>query len=236
MLVSIAFNNPDLVEYQLRLLRKNCLDNYLMLICDNSNNNSRSKEIHEVCKRYKASYIKLPVTLYPEHPSQSHGSAINWTHLNIVRKYKPKVFGILDHDIFPVKKVSIIKRMQQKPLYGVKETKGEKWYLWPGFSFYDNGFLKFKKVDFRPTEGLDTGGSNWQSIYRKLDKNVPIFAKVNLMKVGLGNDKQEDKVQIVDDSWVHLINGSNWAKKDMSTKFDWLEQLVNHKKQVASTV
>ena len=56
----VAFNNDALIEKQIFFLEKNCLDNYKLVIADNSSNLEVSQKIKKLCEKSRINYIKLP--------------------------------------------------------------------------------------------------------------------------------------------------------------------------------
>ena len=58
-LVTIAFNNPLMIEYQIKLLRKNITDKFTHIIADNSSDFEIRTAIHQVCISLNISYMFL---------------------------------------------------------------------------------------------------------------------------------------------------------------------------------
>lgn len=73
----VAFNNKDLIKSQIYFLKKNCLDNYKLVIADNSSNKEVAEKIENICKRNHIDYIKLPENNKLEL-SWSHGYSLNY--------------------------------------------------------------------------------------------------------------------------------------------------------------
>lgn len=228
LLVVIAFNVPDVVELQIKSLKKYLTDDFCYVVADNSTSSNSSKQILRICKRERVSYYKLPPNPFTDvNPSQSHGAALNWAYHNVIKDSKSPVVGTLDHDIFLNKSYSIIKRIGSKTCLGVINRKNSSWYLWPGFCFFKQSAIKDKRIDYFPSPGLDTGGGNWKAFFSKLSSTDCIFLNLKNVSLDGGNNKQRDKIQIIDGSWSHLVNAANWANiEDMSKKEEWLRQLA----------
>lgn len=158
-IVTIAFNKDDLIKKQSELLKKNITDEFSYFVVDNSNSDKDSYRIKTFCLNNKINYFKIPTNPGNYNPSVSHGYAINWAVKNIILKYEIKNFALLDHDIFPIKKYSILNSLNNQIFYGIKQRRTGVWYLWPGFSFFDAYKLKARLIDFKPVKGLDTGGA-----------------------------------------------------------------------------
>ena len=60
---------------------------------------------------------------------------------------------------------------------------------------------------------LDSGGSNYYTIYKNLEKDNLPMCNVTTEQIGEGTNYHNDYIQYIDDCWIHLINGSNWANK-----------------------
>jgi hypothetical protein len=96
-------------------------------------------------------------------------------YYHIIKKRQPRYFGFIDHDLFPIKAISLSQKLESHPVDGHLVQEKNYWYLWAGLCFYQFDFVKNKKMDFLPTKVqniyLDTGGGNWHTIYSKMDVN-----------------------------------------------------------------
>lgn len=220
-LITIAFNNPFLVENQMRLIKKRLVDtNYSHTIADNSSDPSARKEISELCKRENIGYISLPkdyVRIFTKRPSYSHGAAMNWVYYNYIRPRNSAFFGFIDHDLFPIKDYSILEKIKNQDFYGHIKERGRFWYLWAGFCFFKTEKVSSFKLNFFPfiKEGtyLDTGGSNYPALYENYNKETLFFASPAVEEaIREGDDYHADFIHYIDAAWLHSINGSNWKK------------------------
>ncbi len=234
LIISIAFNNSETISIQYSHLVENLEDDFDYLIADNSDKENISYEIKSFCEKNNLSYIRLPKNpLTNIRTSGSHGMALNWCYRNIVKKNKPKYFGLLDHDIFPIKNAGIIKNMKGG-FWGVVRTKKEKWwYFWPGFSFFEYEKIKKYKFNFFPYHAgrdglifLDTGGSNYHSVCKKIGREniseaesviIDIPTKKQLV---IGRDSSQT-FEIIDNKWMH-IRQISWREESFNkmTEFD----------------
>lgn len=236
LLFTISFNKPDLIKYQYRLLKRNIEDEFYYLVADNSTDKNKSKEIEDFCGQERIPFIRLPKNfLKVIGSSYSHAASVNWCYKHVVSDFRPRIFGIIDHDLFPIKSVSISKYLVNQPFYGPLRERGTGWYLSGVMSFYGYEWTKRNgKFDYMPTQVdgqyLDTGGSNWWSYFRSIDKSSLIFPQEELEQFRDGLDYHGDYVQYFDaKNWVHLINGSGWkavaeGKKEWMT--DFLERVA----------
>ncbi len=217
-LATIAFNNPMVIEHQICLVRKYVQGNYNYIVADNSTDKAASQQIKLLCQNANVPYIRLPKNrLGIISASYSHAASLNWVYKKIIKPNRPTYFGFIDHDLFPIRPFCIEEKLKTSPLYGKVVTRENLWYLWAGLCFFRFDTIENKNVDFLPTTiekiYLDSGGGNWNEIYSEFDSTQLPPCEVRLEKLRDGDDYHSDFVQYIDDCWIHLINGSNWANK-----------------------
>ena len=118
------------------------------------------------------------------------------------------------------------------------------WYLWPGWCIFN--FAKFTaRPNFEPIftqkSFLDTGGSNYPRYYNRYDIQAIPFPLVKSLRYkkteGLNRHcdiLHSDYIQIVDESWLHIINGSNYAK--IPGKEDMISRVLSDTAQFWDTI
>jgi hypothetical protein len=201
----IAFEQPWALNWLLRMARKNLSDT-AVIVFDNSRSNSKRMEIEEVCKQNQAPYLALPPNP-TKHVNRSHGMAMTWVYYNVVRAINPRMFGFIDHDLIPVHKVSMAEKMKHQPVYGLLNVgKLDFWFLWAGYCFFDYEITKGKSINFLYdfSRDLDTGGRNWNSLYRHLDRRRLRSAKSENVSMTVDQVNDSRLVQFVDESWLHI--------------------------------
>jgi hypothetical protein len=223
-IATVAFNNPEVIGWQIRLVRKNLADKKLYTVFDNSSDRRASERIRDLCADERVAYVRLPVNHLTR--SSSHGSSFNWIYSNYFKKRMADYFGFLDHDIFPVKDTHLAPLLNRQPIYGHLQERRGLWYLWAGFCFFRSDHIK-RKLNFLDGQiqgiGVDTGGMNWRPIYSKLNKGDLLFPKSRHEKIReSGNpstklyDTSLDMIEYVGD-WIHLWGSSGYKtirKKD----------------------
>jgi len=216
LLFTIAFNNSKVIKLQHSKLFQYLKEPFVYFVIDNSSLKSISNEINKYCVKHEIAYLKLPPNPFLNKPSKSHGAAINYAYNNIVIKINPVHFGFLDHDIFPFRE-TVVSPLVKYGFYGLVQERREKWYLWPGFSFYKFQDIKKYKLDFMPCTGLDTGGANYDKIYKFFKKDN--ISEIDHIYYDLENKKKIDHypntnnvVELIGD-WLHLMKASNWDNK-----------------------
>ena len=223
VVATVAFNRPDVIEWQIHLVRRYLAEKDGYIVFDNSNKADKREAIRDLCRRQHVPYVGLPRNRL--FVSASHGQALNWIARNFVTRFKPTVFGFIDHDIFPTGSFSVRERLQGKSLYGKVRrdtpTSGG-WFLWSGFCFFD-GSLPVRRMDFGPSYKfhMDSGGGNWPVLYRSIDPALVRFAGNERLRFGAGDDEHEDFFALID-GWLHVANASHWRRQ----RVDRREQLV----------
>ena len=231
-IVTVAFNNETWIEYQIKLIRKYIHDKHVtFIVADNSSNPEKRKSISALCRKYNTGYISVPKNMIAKHPggSYAHGTTLNWIYSNVIRLRKPDIFGFLDHDLFPIAPVSIREKLGDKDFYG--SPRGEVyWWLWAGLCFFRFDKVKALPLDFIPyiehKTYLDTGGANYPILYKNYNLPELRLPLPQNIRITAGNKYHSDYIQIIDDCWLHAINGSNWngiSPREQETKEDILK-------------
>lgn len=224
---TIAYNNAVLLEHQERLIRKNITDDYVFIVADNSPDPQKRKQIAEACCTKHIGYIGLPSNPYTSS-SNSHGACLNWLWKNYLPVYQPEIIGFIDHDIYPVKPVSIAAYLKDQPVYGHLQGQAPHWYLWAGLCFFKYAALPSTQLNFLPaivgSKQMDTGGANWEPLYSHIDIKSLTFPSHEYMSLREGTVVQSDKMEQIGE-WLHSFNGSYWMK--VAPKENLLEEYLD---------
>lgn len=217
LVIVIAFNNKEIIAKQYAHLKKYVSDNFEYIVADNSSDTKTSSELLTWCANEHVSYVKIPKNpLTGIRASGSHGIALNWCYRNIIQKYTPLNFGFLDHDIFPLSTVSIIKNLELGFYGAIRNRAQEYWYLWPGFCFFTYSALKKYTVNFFPYHAgengaifLDTGGTNYMTIYKTLGReNVreapSVLINLTTKKTFVRGEDSSQTFELIDSKWLHM--------------------------------
>lgn len=222
-LITVSFNAPKMVQYQIKLVKKFVKGNFRLIICDNSTDKDSAFEIKKICENEDITYIRVLDRSVPNGYSNSHAIALNWIYKNIVKQRK-RDFVFLDHDLFPVKEVFVEEYLKERAAFGrtISNNKGL-WHLWAGFSFFKWDFVKNKKLNFHRYKTLgfikkhnvDTGSANWGPIFSKLDRaKVSCVDEIyeingdNLVKNPEG-DYEKGFNCFENGVWFHLLDGAD---------------------------
>ncbi len=207
VLITIAFNDPEAIALQVRML-KQTVDNFVHLIADNSSDEARADEIDAIAHAEQVLYVRLPPNPWQgrRHASRSHGQAMNWIWHQLLLPNQPAQFGFLDHDLFPTRPCDPFMALQNLPFYGDKRRAGERWFLWAGYCFFCFSRVAHLPLDFGQDWflGLDTGGANWETLYSNFDAKLLPNRRIYETEILPNVPKAEAYVEWRDD-WLHEV-------------------------------
>ncbi len=205
MLLTIAFEDAELTDWQIRLIRK-YLPVAAFVVVDNSVSDSGAEAIRRVCAAHQCSYVRTPENPWTGSPSRSHGIALNWAWENVVRPSQPKAFGFIDADMFPLESTDPFDALKSQDFYGVVRYENDRWFLWPGFCFFNFSAVAQCALNFSQAWflGLDTGGGNWNELYRHHRLAGMIQMNTEFFPYKPGIDISEGPMQRCG-PWIHEV-------------------------------
>ena len=231
LLITIAFNNVNVIEWQTKFVKKFYSD-LVYIVADNSTNDILSRKIEQICNDSEIIYIKIPNN--PYKLSESHGAALNWVCKNIIAGTEAQYVGFLDHDCFPINRANLWDILECQDFYGVVQKREKGWYLWPGFSFFNLKRINIKKLNFLPNKWGDTGAGNYKCIYASYDPKNLRFVEQTYLDLGIEKKTsyiQENTIECYDGKWIHMMNASNWLDIRTQNKeekfFSYLSTIYN---------
>jgi len=205
--ISIVYNQSELIMRQTKLFRKFCLEPIDFIIIDNSTIAS----VTEAIKYHNADCIYHKTSTPHGQPSLSHAFAANFAYSLYKDSYDYLIWT--DHDLFPIKSFSIEDMLEEKWIIGLEQIRKHIKYLWGGFIIINNKKIPKEYVDFYPTNidnvQLDTGGE-----FHRIIKEYPdMIGYVNEEHIEnhLCTDHFYNFYAMLDKKFMHFINGSNWA-------------------------
>lgn len=227
-LYTISFNNPQVVELQIQLIKQFLSDQFVHIVCDNSPDTEARALIKAVCEHYRIPLIALPPNPWSGiHPSMPHGCALNWVVHNMLPFFPAEVTGFLDHDIFPVTRTSIIQTMQQHSFYGLPQQRKALTYLWPGFFFAKQALLRHKRIDFSPSWYGDTGVRLHQILAKPGVETLHASQDDILFTTVIPSAPADAMFFMHDNAWLHVRNASGWQQAKPPT--DRIVSLLRNK-------
>ena len=207
VLITISFNDPQVIEWQTRLVAKH-IPHAIHIIADNSNDLAARTAIQHICMSTDLAYVAVPGNPWAKGKpdgSRSHGYALNWAWENIALANKPSVVAFLDHDIFPIRKTDPFRLLVSATVAGAVMTRPDgRWYLWPGFALFNLDRLTTTRLNFGKDwlDGLDTGGLNWNRVYRHLSEGELCKANSDRLPISDNIPFEEAYFERID-GWIH---------------------------------
>jgi hypothetical protein len=208
LLVTIAFNDVELIEHQVALVREH-VPGCVHLIADNSSSEQVASTVRQVATDRGACYLRTPRGPWHSvgHGGRSHGLAMTWLWRNVIRQTQPVAFGFLDHDIFPLRRTNPFDLVAGYPVGGSIRVHTGRWYLWAGFCFFQFEAVRKTALNFSTDwyAGLDTGGCNWSKLYRSLDRSRVKDPGLIFEEVGPDIPPDVGRFEFLGD-WLHEAN------------------------------
>jgi hypothetical protein len=208
---SVSFNTPWLIDLLCASWKARSTGMSLAIV-DNSRDTTARAEIARICRGHDIPYLPLPGN--PEwSPNRSHALALNWTWQNVVRPLQPITFGWIDHDCFPVRDFDVPSAMGARKVYGLRRPSSVRpgfWNLWAGYSFFRFEAVRHVALNFihRVEWGLDTGGSNWNPLYRHLTEAEIGEASVDQRMLRAEGCEHGPVLLRIDRSFLHVAGAS----------------------------
>jgi hypothetical protein len=217
-----AFEQPWVLEWLLYMSDKYVTD-ATILVFDNSKDLKARKEIQKVCERNNTLYLPLPKNP-TTHVNRSHALAMQWVYDNVVKYIKPYSFTFIDHDMIPIKKLSISKILGSQDFYGLLKDKSRSdpgsWSIWAGYTLFRYNATKNIKMNFMYdfSRDLDTGGGNYESLYKFYDRKILNFSSKDRVSLEIPKVGIFDNLQLLDGCWHHIgsvsYNNNFLSRKD----------------------
>ena len=225
VLVTIAFGDAELVDWQTQLVRRH-VPNALHVIADNSPTAESSAAVFAAAQCNGATIFRLPANPWTGRaPARSHGFALNWTWENVIRPGRPAAFGFIDHDIFPTAPTDPFAALGDHVAYGVRRQERGTWYIWPGFCFFRFAAVENVPLNFSPNYlgGVETGGANWDVLYRHLSPDQ--FDVSDFRNEFVPNLPREGGAVQWHDAWVHIQHHPH-ASRLVAAKRRYVESML----------
>ncbi len=207
VLITISFNDPQVIEWQIKMIARN-VSGAIQVVADNSTNLAARDAIRDICSAAGVAFAAVPAnpwTRREQDGGKSHGYALNWAWRNVVLANRPSMAGFLDHDIFPTATTNPFRMLDRAAVAGlVRKAPDERWYLWPGFAFFNLGRLPTDRLNFGRDwlDGFDTGGLNWHCLYRALGNEDLCAADYERTAVAAEVAMDEALFERID-GWLH---------------------------------
>ena len=176
-----------------------------VLVFDNSRQTSERTEIERVCHEHNVPYLGLPWNP-TRHANRSHGIAVTWIFHQVVQAIQLARTCFIDYDLIPTERIELAKTLGDQPFYGVTKISKWGWALWAGYCLYDFPTIRALPLNFLYdfSRGLDTGGRNWNCLYKNYDRSRFKFTEIKFKEFIDPIKGVPRKVECVEDRWIHL--------------------------------
>jgi hypothetical protein len=165
-----AFNRPDLLEIQIDCLHKFLANDFCVNVIHDTRN-------HQFVEEFKNSLItvskKYPDRrfIYYEHESpiglqssEYHSNVLQWTQDNLVSQLSNSNVLFLDHDMFLIEDLDLLKYLEDYDIVGLLQTREHVEYVWPGLVAFNTTVIN--EIDWKcgKVEGqsVDSGGGTYK--------------------------------------------------------------------------
>jgi len=122
------------------------------VVINNGRNDNEANHIFSYCNERGIECIR-PTHNKFDRVGTSHQESLNWIFRNIVPNKNSTCDIIVDFDIFPITKPSVVTRKLDYYMCGLKQGSEEITYLWPGLIVFNGPIFRmyglYKSVDFR---------------------------------------------------------------------------------------
>lgn len=216
-----AFNRPDLLELQVRCLKKFLLNDFNINVIHDTRKNEYVEEFMNSCQTIRETIHDS--IFYHQHfsseglsSSEYHCRSLQWVQDTLVKFVKPSICLFLDHDMFLIDDLDLVKEMKNVDIMGLKQTRGHIQYIWPGLVAFKSD--SFKTIDWScknvESQQLDTGGGTYTILRDEniLYKNTGVIYPDNYKNVDLKNPEVNlgFDFEIHFDKFLHSRNACNW--------------------------
>jgi len=211
-----AFNRPDLLQKQIDTFNNCLLGEYQINLVLDYRKDTYIEEFKNICNKNNVNF-HLHKSNDGKIPSQYHADVLNWTYKNLI-DFQDRVM-FLDHDIFMIGKFDLEKRLSNCDICGLKQTREDVNYLWPGFLMFKYSSIEGIEIDFSPQvvngQSLDTGGGTYKLVKNsklKIDFVDQIYP-TNYLDGDLKSESISNgfPFEIFDDhTFLHTRNASHW--------------------------
>jgi len=220
---SIHYIKPEFVELQYHQFKKNCNDEYELIIVNNAFDDNTKNSIIDICKKFNINSIKITDNNSEKFTSQSHFFALEYILQNYIKiDDTNNISVILDCDVFPFKKFSFIDILNGKKICGlyqqrnINNTSYE--YLSAIFTIFHND-IDLSNFTFN---GIADTGSGTNILMKKYSTELVIHtAAIDIESDYIFTNnkleypyKQEYRCQFISNEFIHYYRGSNWSESD----------------------
>ena len=218
-----AFNRPDLLGIQIDCLDKFLANDFAVNVIQDTRN-------HQFVEEFKTSIAKVSEKypdrrfVYYEHESpdglqssEYHSNVLQWTQDNLVSKLSDSKVLFLDHDMFLIEDLDLLRYLEQYDIVGLLQTREHINYIWPGLVAFNTNSVNEVNWKCGKVEGqsVDSGGGTYTLLrnpnirFRDTGAEYPNSYK-NLDLTDSAITHGYNFELHFDGKFLHTRNASNW--------------------------
>ncbi len=206
--VIIFYNNTDFLLRQKQHLDRFMQDEFKLIVIDNSSDDHIAAGMKHHADEMGLEYVRTKAT--SQNGSDSHAFALCFAYQKYVTQFEQIL--VLDHDNFLVKPFSVNETLANKSIAGLGQIRNGQKYFWPGCCLFKTSV----EMDFSISKGKDTGGGTYKAIEDVGEDNCAFFDEAYAQNPGFQNSTYDFYALIHNGTFMHFINGSNWAQSDFN--------------------
>lgn len=233
-----TFNRPELLERQVKCLRKYLQGDYEISIIHDSRENEYLEQFRAICSELKIDFYHHD-SPFGKTPNQYHSESIQWAYDNIIKsKFVDDIVMLLDHDMFLFEEFDAIEYLSDCDIVGCEQSRGNIKYIWPGLCLFKSKSIIPIDFDFYPGnffgQDLDTGGGTCKILRTE---------EIKFKDTGVLYSSDYDEIDLTEDSahlgypfelhmdrkFLHFRNASSWHNNmiaDDDTKINILNNIL----------
>lgn len=215
---SFTFNRPDILEYQIKSLKKFIIGDYDINIVYDTRDNKYYEQFKKICEDNEVNFYHH-VSQPGASPSFYNAQAIKWAYDNIILKEDDCIVMLLDHDMFLIDEFDVVNEMYIYDVAGCRQTREHIEYVWPGLCIFKKSSVENIEFDFYPQtvdgQMLDTGGGTYELLSNE---------NIKFLDTGVEYPDEYQDIDLTDESvigrygyelhyegkFLHFRNACNW--------------------------
>lgn len=235
---TIVFNRPDILQYQIDCLKKYLKNDFEINVVYDTRENQYLDQFQEICSRNNVNFYHH-LSSPGNTPSFYNSDAIQWSYDNLIVGGDDCYVMVLDHDIFLIEDLDLIKFMGDNDLSGCLQSRAHVNYVWQGLILFKKSSVDKIDFDFYPQvvdgQMLDSCGGTYKLLR---DPNIKFestsleypddYGDINLKDPSVSNGFEFELH--LDGKFLHFRNASSWhngLKVDDKNKTVVLQKILS---------
>jgi len=240
-------------------------DNFNIIIVDNNLefHPENSRKVKEICLENNVEYffnddqiIRNMRSIEGRWSSLQHGQTFNYIFDKMIKKRKPTYFGFLDADCFASKPFHLEEYLDNLGMYGkvvpthidegqhLTKAGNYAWNIHVVCNFFRFDFVANKSLNFMAGGDyllqklgirLDTGGMNYEVLYKHLDKREYILPEEHfyyykdLSLLDPNSDSPTNVLyELIDSNWFHMVHSPGGDTPHLNPKVSYAKGFLDH--------